>query len=113
MARIWSFIFHEKVNVPFKQRPLIWVLLHSPGKHVHFLGEPLQQAGLGGVGEDEDDVHVTRTQLDEVTHIIHIRQLRHLHKTFPGNPGEEKGNTGFLGLTESHKLHFTLFFFVA
>lgn len=59
-----------------------------PGEGVHLLGELAEEDVLGGVGENQDDVHVSRPELHQVAEVGDVRQLRHLHEVLPGRAAE-------------------------
>lgn len=63
-----------------------------PCEGVDLLGELGQKDVLGGVGENEDDVHVSRPQLHQVAHVGDVRQLRHLHEVLFRRPTTNKKN---------------------
>lgn len=54
----------------------------SPSECVDLQSKFLEQAGLGGIGQDEDDVHMAWPQADQVAGVGHICKLSHLHEAF-------------------------------
>lgn len=61
-----------------------------PSERVDLQSEFLQEAGLGGIGQDEDHVHVAWPQADQVTGVGYIRELSYLHEAFFRNLAVEK-----------------------
>lgn len=53
-----------------------------PGERKNLFGKFSEQGRLRGVGQHQDDVDVSRSELDQVAGVGHIRQLRHFHKVF-------------------------------
>ena len=55
---------------------------NSPSEWVDLQSEFLQQAGLGGIGQDENHVHVAWPQAYQVTGVCYICEFCYLHKAF-------------------------------
>lgn len=66
-----------------------WV---SPGKRKDLFGKLPEQGRLGGVGEHQHHVDVTRPQLDQVAGVRDVRQLRHFHKVLPGRTAADQSS---------------------
>lgn len=58
----------------------------SPCEGIDLFGELAEEDVLGGVGQNQHDVHVSWPQLRQVAHVGDVGQLRHLHKVLPGRP---------------------------
>lgn len=54
-----------------------------PGKRKNLLGKFPEQGRLGGVGEHEHHVDVSRSQLHQVAGVCDVRQLRYFNKVLP------------------------------
>lgn len=53
-----------------------------PRERKHLFGKFPEQGRLRGVGEHQHNVDVSRSQLDQVTGVRDVCQLRHFHKVF-------------------------------
>lgn len=53
-----------------------------PRERKHLFGKFPEQGRLRGVGEHQHNIDVSRSQLDQVTGVRDVRQLRHFHKVF-------------------------------
>ena len=58
----------------------------SPCEGINLFSKLAEEDVLGGVSEDQHDVHVSRPQLHQVAHVSDVRQLRHLHKVLLWRP---------------------------
>lgn len=54
-----------------------------PGERKNLFGKFSEQGRLRGVGQHQDDVDVSRSELDQVAGVGDVRQLGHFHKVFP------------------------------
>lgn len=63
---------------------------HLPSERVDLESKFLQQDGPGGVGQNEDHVHVARPQADQVAGVRHICELGDLYKAFFRNLAVEE-----------------------
>lgn len=61
-----------------------------PSERVDLQRKFLQEAGLGGVGQDEDHVHVAWPQADQVAGVCYVREFSHLHKALLRDLAVEK-----------------------
>lgn len=57
----------------------------SPCEGIHLFRKLAQEDILGGVGEEQNHVHLSRPQLYQVAHVRDVRQLCDLHKILPGS----------------------------
>lgn len=53
-----------------------------PGERKNLFGKFSEQGRLRGVGQHQDDVDVSRSELDQVAGVGDVRQLGHFHKVF-------------------------------
>lgn len=53
-----------------------------PRERKHLFGKFPEQGRFRGVGEHQHNVDVSRSQLNQVTGVGDVRQLRHFHKVF-------------------------------
>lgn len=59
--------------------------MHScdlPGERKHLFGKFPEQGRLRGIGQHQDHVDVSRSELDQVAGVGDVRQLGHFHKVF-------------------------------
>lgn len=73
--------------------------LSSPCEGIHLFSKLAQEEILGGVGEKQNNVHLSRPQLHQVAHVCDIRQLCDLHKILPGSSAGESNSEEVTSLT--------------
>lgn len=64
-------------------------LFSSPCEGIHLFSKLAQEDVLGGVGEKQHHVHLSRPQLYQVARVRDIRQLCDLHKILLGSPARK------------------------
>lgn len=61
-----------------------------PGERKNLFGKFSEQGRLRGVGQHQDDVDVSRSELDQVAGVGDVRQLGHFHKVFLGRTAAQQ-----------------------
>lgn len=68
---------------------------YLPGERKNLFGKFSEQGCLRGVGQHQDDVDVSWSELDQVAGVGDVRQLGHFHKVFlRRTAAQQMRNTG-------------------
>lgn len=61
-----------------------------PGERKNLFGKFSEQGCLRGVGQNQDNVDVSRSELDQVAGVGDVRELSHFHKVFLGRTAAQQ-----------------------